>query len=154
PTDVTDKDQKAANTYLSNLLQVKDHQAVVQVATWMQDVKTDNGAKREPVGAWVVAEMPVGRGDFIGRRQYVKLPLWSSETQQYNFRELGDKPVKGRYTPKGWPVDFTTKSILVDFDGGRVRTKSNVRFDEKGNLVSGTRTFEEEVGTEMLMVRP
>jgi hypothetical protein len=148
------KEATTETKYLNGLLQVKDHQAVVQVATWMEQVKAGEGIKREPVGAWVVAEMPVGRGEYIGRRQYVKLPLWSSESQQYVLRELTDKIVKGKYQPKGWLVDFTTKSVLVDFEGGKLKTKSAVRFDTQGNLINQTRTFEEESATELLIVRP
>ncbi|MDT1107490.1 hypothetical protein, partial [Pseudomonas aeruginosa] len=76
--------------------------------------------QREPVGAGVVAEMPVGRGEFVGRKQYIKLPLWSAESQQYQLREVGDKVLKGKLQqPRGWLVDFSTQSVLVDFEGGR-----------------------------------
>ncbi|MBM3984004.1 MAG: hypothetical protein FJ304_27790, partial [Planctomycetes bacterium] len=151
PTDAKEEETKALN----RLLQVKDNQAVVQVATWTEQVKTDAGGKREPVGAWVVAEMPVGRGEFVGRKQYIKLPLWSSEIQKYVLRELAGTPVKGaKVQPKGWMVDFSTKSVLVDFEGGKVKTKSNFRFEADGKVVPGTRTLEEDVSTELLMVRP
>ncbi|VTS00915.1 unnamed protein product [Gemmata massiliana] len=143
---------------LLNRMQLKDNQAVVQVASWMEQVRADAGSKHEPVGAWVVTEIPVGRGEYIGRKQHIKLPLWSSESSQYQFREVADKviPPKGgkeQPQPKGWLVDFSTKSILVDFEGGRVKGKSSVSFDDKGNVVPRTRTFEEEVATEMLIVR-
>lgn len=139
---------------INKLLQVKDDQAVVQVATWMEQVRAGDSTKREPVGGWVVAEMPVGRGEFVGRKQIVRLPLWSSETQQYVLREVPEKVVKGKHQPKGWLVDFSTQSVLVDFEGGKVKSKSNVRFDDKGNLVTGTRTVEEDAATELLIVRP
>ena len=144
---------------LLNRLQIKDNQAVVQMASWMEQVRTDSGTKHEPVGSWVVTEIPVGRGEYVGRKQYVKLPLWSSETNLYQFREVADKvvPPKGgkeQPQPKGWLVDFSTKSILVDFEGGKIKGRSAVSFDEKGNVVPRTRTFEEEVATEMLIVRP
>ena len=149
------------NTSLLNRLQIKDNQAVVQMAAWMPQVRTDAGTKHEPVGAWVVTEIPVGRGEYVGRKQYVKLPLWSSETQQYLLREVADKivPPKGgkeQPQPKGWLVDFSTKSVLVDFEGGKVKTKVNVTFDAKGNVVPQTssRMVEEEAATEMLIVRP
>jgi hypothetical protein len=150
------KEMTAESKALNALLQVKDYQAVVQVATWKEQVKADeNGAKREPVGAWVVAEMPVGRGEYIGRLQYVKLPLWSSEAQQYMLREVNSKFVKKELPqPKGWMVDFKTRSILVDFEGGRVKSKTNVKFDLQGNLVNQIRDIEESVGTEMLILRP
>ena len=86
-------DGNKVTAWLNNLLQVKENQAVLQVATWMEQVRTDGG-KREPVGAWVVAEMPVGRGDYVGRKQFIKLPLWSSETRQYLLRDIPDKVVK------------------------------------------------------------
>ena len=121
---------------LNSLLQVKENQAVIQITSWMEQVKAGEGSKREPVGAWVVAEMPVGRGEYIGRKQYVRLPLWSSETEQYVLREVSDKVVKGKYQPKGWLVDFSTQSVLVDFEGGKVKSKSNYYFDRTtGNLV-------------------
>ncbi len=140
---------------VNNLLQVRDNQAVLQVATWMEQVRTGTGTGREPVGAWVVSEMPVGRGEFVGRKQFIKLPLWSAETQQYLLREVGDKVVKGKVQqPRGWLVDFSTKSVLVDFEGGRVKTKTNVKFDDKGNVIPGGRVIEEDAATEVLIVRP
>lgn len=150
----------SGNRDLLKRLQLQDHQAVVQMATWMEQVRTEAGGKREPVGAWVVAEVPVGRGEFVGRKQYVKLPLWSSESQppQYVLREVPEKvvPPKGKEAPqpKGWLVDFSSKSILVDFEGGRVKSRFNVGFDEKGNLVNKTRAVDEDAATELLIVRP
>ncbi|MCI0704158.1 MAG: hypothetical protein L0241_24130 [Planctomycetia bacterium] len=144
---------------LNKLLQVKENQAIVQLATWMSEVRlSDSSIKREPVGAWVVAEMPVGRGDYIGRKQFVKLPIWSSERQQYVLREVGDKIIRGSKEvaqPKGWLVDFSSKSVLVDFEGGRVRTKVKVTFDkDKGTLNASDNTVVEDTATEMLIVRP
>ncbi|MDY3556908.1 hypothetical protein R5W24_006082 [Gemmata sp. JC717] len=150
----------AGQKELLKRLQLQDHQAVVQMATWMEQVRTEAGGKREPVGAWVMAEMPVGRGEYIGRKQFVKLPLWSSESQppQYVLREVPEKivPAKGKEAPqpKGWLVDFSTKSILVDFEGGRVKNRFNARFDDKGNLMNQTRVVDEDAATEMLIVHP
>jgi hypothetical protein len=140
---------------VNHLLQVKDNQAVLQVAAWMAQVRTGIGTQREPVGAWVVAEMPVGRGEFIGRKQFIKLPLWSAVSQQYQLREVGDKVVKkGLEQPRGWLVDFSTASVLVDFEGGRVKTRTNVKFDEKGNVITGgSRLVDEDAATEVLIVR-
>jgi hypothetical protein len=140
------KDQKE----LMERLQVKDNQAVVEMCQWMEQVLTDSAGKgREPVGAWVVADMPVGRGEYVGRKTYLKLPLWSSESNQYVFREVADKIFPrgpgGREVaqPKGWLVDFTTRSVLVDFEGGKVISKF-----PNGKIIT------EDVGTEMLIVRP
>lgn len=133
---------------LLSRLQVKDGQAVVEMCTWMEEVRTDSSNKREPVGAWVVADIPVGRGEYIGRKQYIKLPLWSSENKTYILREVPDKvipPKSGsRETaqPKGWLVDFSTQSVLVDFEGGKVRTRANGK------------DITEDVASELLIVRP
>ncbi|MBA4187969.1 MAG: hypothetical protein C0467_08110 [Planctomycetaceae bacterium] len=132
---------------LRDRLQAKDNQVVVEMCHWLEQVRTDGGGNREPVGAWVVADMPVGRGEYVGRRQYIKLPLWSSKDNQYVLREVQDRTIVGKKDvalPRGWLVDFTTKSVLVDFDGGKVVTRSSVT----GKSVT------EEVATELLIVRP
>ena len=125
-------------------LQAKDNQAVIEMARWMEEVPIGSG-KREPVGAWVVADIPTGRGEYLGRKHYVKLPLWSAVTSQYVLREVADRIVTGRkdtQQPKGWLVDFTTKDILVDFEGGKVKTRTR-----------SNREVTEDVATEMLIVR-
>ncbi|VTT97190.1 Uncharacterized protein OS=Singulisphaera acidiphila (strain ATCC BAA-1392 / DSM 18658 / VKM B-2454 / MOB10) GN=Sinac_5121 PE=4 SV=1 [Gemmataceae bacterium] len=132
---------------LKERLQAKDNQVVVEMASWLEQVRTDAGGNREPVGAWVVADMPVGRGEYVGRKQYIKLPLWSSKDNQYVLREVADRTIIGKKDinlPRGWLVDFTTKSVLVDFEGGKVVTKSPVT----GKSVT------EDVAAEMLIVRP
>jgi hypothetical protein len=132
---------------LRDRLQVKDNQAVVEICEWMEQVRTTSG-KREPVGAWVVADIPVSRGEFIGRRHYVKLPIWSSENKSYVLREIttsaGKTGPKELNQPKGWVVDFApgTPEILVDFDGGRVVTRQ------------GVKSITEDVATELLILAP
>ena len=133
---------------MRNRLEAKEYQAVLETVTWMEQVRTGDGGKREPVGTWVVADYPVGRGEYIGRKQYVKLPLWSSENKAYVLREIPDKmipksgAVKGPAQPRGWLMDFTSnKSILIDFEGGEVRTKA------------GGRDSVDEVASEMLILR-
>jgi hypothetical protein len=136
-----------SNKQLLTLLQAKDNQAVVQIQSWMEQVRL--GDRREPVGAWVVAEMPVGRGEFIGKKQYVRLPLWESTSREYQLRETPEKVLKARpgqkepEQPKGWLVDFTTKSVLVDFEGGKVKAPR-----------PGGGTIDEDAATEMLILRP
>jgi hypothetical protein len=89
--------------------------------------------------------MPVSRGAFIGKKTYVKLPLWSAEVNQYVLREMPANSVVrggGKQQPKGWLVDFASKSIRIDFEGGKSRMKAN------------NTPYDEEVATEMLIVRP
>ena len=142
------KEEHEKERELQRRLEAKDYQAVVETVSWMEQVRTGDGGKREPVGAWVVADYPVGRGEYIGRKTYVKLPLWSSETNSYVLREVPDKVIpkigaKEPAQPKGWLMDFTNnRSILVDFEGGKVRTRI------------GSREVTEEVATEMLVLRP
>ena len=146
PKDNKDTDN-LKNKELRDRLKPRDDQAVVEMCTWMEQVRTDTGGKREPVGGWVVVDVPVGRGEFVGRKQYVKLPVWSSETNQYILRDVADKILttkvggKDVTQPKGWLVDFTTKSVLVDFEGGKVKTKI------------GNKEVIEDVATELLIVR-
>jgi len=121
---------------------------VVQKLTWLEQVRVDSSTnQREPVGAWVAAEMPVARGGYVGRKTYVKLPLWSSEENRYQLRELSSEKVgKGAKadTPKGWLVEeFVGRDVLVDFDGGKVTTR-----------VPGKSQLTEDVNTELLIVRP
>lgn len=125
---------------LKKALDVKDGQAVVQAVKWMESIRMEG--KHEPIGGWVVAEMPVGRGEYVGKKTFVKLPLWSSERNEYVFREIPAGVVKGANQPKGWLVDFSSKSILVDFEGGKLNHR-----------MTGGKYVPEEASTEMLIVR-
>jgi len=129
---------------IAKLLEERDvregKKTVVQVQTWMEKIRIDSGNKTEPVGTWVVSAMPVGPGDYIGRRQLVELPLWSSGIVNYVLRELaGGVKVAGltnqKNQPKGWPINFRTQSILVDFDGGKSKNRINDKdvFDDSAS---------------------
>ena len=86
----------------------------------------------------------MGRGEFIGKKTYVKLPLWSAAINQYVLREMPASVfrTKDKQQPKGWLVDFSSRSILVDFEGARSKVKAL------------NKTLDEEVATEMLISRP
>jgi len=129
--------------FIRQLLDVKEGQTTVEIQSWMEQVKA--GGKREPVGTWVVGEMPVSRGDYIGKKQFLKLPLWSSEQNNYVLRDIAEQgafPKQVTEKPKGWLVDFSTRSILVDFEGGKVVAGV------------GGRTVTDESAVEMLVLRP
>lgn len=121
--------------------------AVVQVQQWTPQIRLDTGNKTEPIGTWVVSDLAVSPGEYIGKRQLVELPLWSAGLGNYVLREL-TSGVKvwgirdARNQPKGWPVNFRTQSVLVDFDGGRVKTRVN----DKEVL--------DDAATELLILRP
>lgn len=121
--------------------------AVLQVQAWLPELRLDgSGAKKEPVGTWVVADIPVAVGEYIGKRQLVELPLWSAGLGNYVLRELtGGTRIAGirdqRNQPKGWPVNFRTDSILVDFEGGKPKTRV------------GDRDVTDDAETEVLIIR-
>lgn len=110
--------------------------AAIQMQTWMMQVRS-SGVSNEPVGNWVVTEMPAIPGEYIGRRQLVKLPLWSSSLASYVLRELSNvASIVGLPTsiqPKGWVVDFGTKLVLVDFEGGNLKTTVDGKSVEDSN---------------------
>jgi len=102
--------------------------AVAQVQWWLPQLILPGSNVQEPIGAWVTADLPVGPGEFIGRKALVPLPLWSSKTENYvmSSRKLqkgGIYGVKADETPPGQIVNFTTSNLLIDFDGRKTPTK-------------------------------
>ncbi len=119
--------------------------AVVQVQWWLPQLVLPGSTSQEPIGAWVTADLPVGPGEFVGRKALVPLPLWSSKTENYvmSSRKLqkgGIYGLKSDETPPGQIVDFTTPNLLVDFDGRKTPVPS--------------RNKELEVANELLVLRP
>ena len=97
----------------------------------------------------MVADYPVGRGEFIGRKHVRQAAALVEREHAYVLREIPDKVIppraaapRNRRSRSGWLMDFTgNKSILVDFEGGKVRTRV------------GGKEVTEEVATEMLVLR-
>lgn len=114
---------------------------VVEVQQWLQKVTIENS--EEPIGTWVVADLPVSRGEFIGRKQLITLPLWSSQKVKYILQELPKYKVFGlkKDQPKGVLVDFTTTNICVDYEGGKL------------SRLAGDRSIEDDGAVEMLILR-
>jgi hypothetical protein len=121
--------------------------AVVQVQQWQPSVRIDGTTKQEPVGAWVVADLPVAPGEYLGKRTLVELPLWNAGLNNFILRELaGGVKVSGikdaNKQPKGWPINFRTPNVLADFDGGRQVQRV------------GDRVISDDAAQELLIVRP
>jgi hypothetical protein len=140
------RDTAAINKVMQVTPVQKGQEATVQFQTWMPEVRID-GTKKEPVGTWVLAAMPVARGEYIGHRQLIQLPLWSAGVQNYVLRELsGSARIANvrdpKHQPKGWPVNFRTLSVLVDYTGGRINKE-----------VAG-RNIEDDAAEELLIIRP
>ena len=104
--------------------------AVVQVQKWLPQVLL--GDATEPVGGWVQAEIPVGVGEFIGKKVMLELPLWRSSLERHTLSPP-PKPVIGSWPksgsslqqPYGRPIDFGTRHILLDFDGGKQQYRAS-----------------------------
>lgn len=147
--NVPNNKKDTAGTSMNNLLEYREvidgRRAIVQFQTWMPQVLA-SGNKQEPVGTWVLSEVPVAVGEYIGKKSLVKLPLWSSSVANYVLRELGGGikvyGVPADSQPKGWAVNFKTKSLLVDFEGGKSVTKF------------GGRVLTEPTAAELLILRP
>jgi hypothetical protein len=121
--------------------------AAVQVQQWRPSVRIDGTTKQEPIGTWVVADLPVAPGEYVGKRSLVELPLWSAGLANYVLRELaGGVKVTGirnqQNQPKGWPINFRTPDVLVDFDGGRQVRRV------------GDRNVADDAAQELLIIRP
>jgi len=124
--------------------------AVVEIQRWMPGVRVGGASstKVEPVGTWVVAKVPVGPGEFIGKRQFLELPLWSGGLGNYVLRELaGGLKIAGvkdpKHQPRGWPLNFGTASVLIDFEGGKT---TKVRVND--------RDVADDSDSELLIVQP
>jgi hypothetical protein len=115
---------------------------VVQVQQWLHQVRIEE--KTEPIGAWVVGDIPVARGEFIGKKQLLTLPLWSSQKVKYILQELPRYKVNptAKEQPKGVLVDLTSNNVCVDYEGG------------KQSRPFGDRTVEDDGAVEMLILRP
>jgi hypothetical protein len=78
-----------------------------------------------PVGEWVIGDVPVRPGEYIGRNENVEVPIWFPNKEGFAFAvpigpaKVGMGPVKPLQV-KGIPVNFITDDLLVDYEGGRI----------------------------------
>lgn len=117
--------------------------AVVQVQWWLPQVVLGNST-REPIGAWVTADLPVGPGELIGRKALIPLPLWSAKTENYvlssrKLQKSSIKDLRPEEMPPGQIVNFTTPNLLIDFDGRKTPIPAK---------------NDEEVANELLVLHP
>ncbi len=137
---------------VAELQEVKEgKRAVIQVQQWMEWLRI--GSKQEePLGAFVQAEMPVAAGEFVGKKVPIELPLWRSAALNYVLPQGDTKtPIypnwpkdtnNNKYTlPKMRVLDFRTKNVLVDFEGGHTNTKV------------GNTTLADDSASDLLIVR-
>ncbi len=141
---------EAQRAYLA-FTEIKDvaagKKAVVQVQWWLPQLILPGTNSQEPIGAWVTADLPVGPGEFIGRKALVPLPLWSAKTETYvmssrKLQKAGIAGLKAEEIPPGQIVNFTTPNLLVDFDGRKTPVAAKDK-DKEDN----------EVANELLVLR-
>ncbi|MFO0938568.1 MAG: hypothetical protein U0798_18850 [Gemmataceae bacterium] len=139
------KEKFTKSSAMQELLLPKEGKTVMQIHYWAKDVRLASGTGQEPIGTWIIGEVPVGPGEFIGRKSLVQLPTWSAERTAYALKEIpGGFSLKppSREKPKGWLVDLTTPAVLVDFEGGKFRGQVN------------NNSVQDESDVEMLVVMP
>ncbi|HEX4588784.1 MAG TPA: hypothetical protein VH120_02565 [Gemmataceae bacterium] len=101
----------------------------VQMQRWYRAIRPEGLPYAEPFGEWLVADMKAIRGQYVGDRQAVILPLWSMENAMFLFREnpARSRPATGvrtdsvRRSDPSWVLDLypTPPVLLVDFEGGQ-----------------------------------
>lgn len=117
--------------------------AVVQMQRWVYS--TTFGGEEERIGAWVQADIPVAPGEYIGRRTLVEIPLWKAALGKYQLtpptKDLVTSWPKGVTSPPGRPVDFRTRHVLMDYEGGKTAAS-----------IDG-RSVSDDAATELLILR-
>jgi hypothetical protein len=114
-------------------MNLKDGQGMLQMHRWQEQVRVEKF--KEPFGDWLVVDTVVSRGARVGGRQFVNLPLWSSEFNNFVLREFkDDKVARGKEPRRGVFLDLTrTDLFVVDVEGGRLSytTPRNRRIDDE-----------------------
>lgn len=130
---------------------VKPDQTWVQIHRWLDWTPVnplDEKNSQTPVGDWSVAEqILVSRGEYIGRWDEAKVPVWAPKLDDFVFAQPPEVIKKKKIVQhKGIPVDFNTGALLVDFNGG----KQTMPVKRDGKDL----TLREEGSLEMLVLSP
>jgi hypothetical protein len=106
---------------------------VFQFHRWVESTPLNKDKDIVPVGDWAIADRVfVSRGEYVGRKVRVDLPIWKYSQNAYvlPIEEQKKRNAYDRRTFTGLDVDFgfdnspTEDTILVDFEGGRVFSQS------------------------------
>jgi hypothetical protein len=130
--------------------------AWMQVHRWLEttNLNPELRGSTVPVGDWSVGDVPVRRGEYIGRLEPVKVPVWFPTKKWFDIAvpvQATTKPVGIGSRPiaiKGIPVNFATEHLLVDWEGGKIY--QNFRPLEKGP----SKDVREEANVEYLILSP
>jgi hypothetical protein len=135
---------------------VRDNQTVLQAHRWVDAMPIPGSKYPLLVGEWTVAErMPVFRGEYVGRKERVEVPVWRFTREQF---VIAADITTSKRRP-GIAVDFgygrsdrsPPEAILVDFTGGP-RPQSYERAVRPGS--ARTRPVTDTAATEVLLLTP
>ncbi len=115
----------------------------MEVQAWMDEVRTDpNTNSADLLGDWVMEDIDIGGGQLIAGRKEVRLPVWDPSQQKYHFKNLATRIKTATGTGKKGlvPIDFTSRALLVDFEGGK-----------ESRFVKG-KTVQDDAGLEVLIM--
>ncbi len=102
----------------------KPGQGMLQVQRWIPVATIDR--YKEPVADWVVADILAIRGAYLGGRQLVSLPTWSSEVNKYVLRPAEPDKSKKNEPRRGVFLDPTKPGpvyAVVEVEGGALRNR-------------------------------
>lgn len=127
---------------------------IVQVHRWLESttLNPDQARSVVPVGEWVIGDVPVRPGEYIGRNENVEVPIWMPNKEGFVF-VVPSGPTKGAgglvkpLQVKGIPVSFITKDLLVDYEGGRI--SQTFRLGDKSS-----KDVTESANVELLVLTP
>jgi hypothetical protein len=133
-------------------------QVMMQAHKWLLTIPfKDNKDQPIPVGDWAVAErFPVYRGEIIGRRERVEVPVWRPQKETMSL--LTDSTTRKRNP--GVDVNFgydridQKEAILVDFEGGRQQHLRVVKRSDDPDTKPTTRPVDDESSTDVLILSP
>jgi hypothetical protein len=119
-----------------------------QVHEWLAAVRLKPGVPESArwVGDWAIGDLGVHRGEYIGREDFVEVPMWIETLEDYSI-PTDRATIKEKGLPrgtKGIRVNFQTGALLVDFDKPPDKLKSS----------TGRAVHEEKPDTESLILSP
>jgi hypothetical protein len=103
----------------------------VQIQKWVDIAHPDPTNQRADVAVadWSVLEKSPAatcyRGDYIGRKDFVEIPTWSTLREEWEFAR-GPKRTIGKKISEDFTVKLTPgvdPTLLVDYDGGKQSAK-------------------------------
>lgn len=156
-TEIDDRTLKAKTQLDPKLLNDKDV-AWMQVHRWLEatNLNPEQRGSQVNVGDWSVGDVPVRRGEYIGRTENVKLAIWFPPKRAFDIAVpiqavtkpgiIGAKP----QVIRGIPVNFATEDLLVDWDGGKITQSFRTSTDPK----APSKNVNEDANVEYLIMTP